>query len=238
MNHYTYIIQHKTEDKRYIGVRSSECDPVEDTSYLGSSKHLPSDVKDTHRKIILRTFQTRKEAIEHEILLHKVNNVSTNPSYYNKACQTSTGFDTTGTKLSFTEEHKKKISDSLKGTTHSDIHKRNSSISQKALYDNGYVNPRTGVIMDDTLKEKISRRKKELGCGLGTKNSRFTPWFIQHPNGIKEIFTDVTKEDKSLQDGFKRGRYQDLVTKSKGIKPMKSGQFKDYIFGNIVDDIV
>ena len=100
MNHYTYLIQHKTEDKRYIGVRSCKCDPIEDTTYWGSSKHLPKDVKHTHVKIILKVHKTRVEAVAHEIVLHKLNNVAASSNYYNRACQTSTGFDTSGTTIS------------------------------------------------------------------------------------------------------------------------------------------
>lgn len=75
MTHYTYLIQHKTKNKRYIGVRSCITTAQEDTLYWGSSRYLPLDVTQTHVKIILKIFETRQEAVEHEILLHKLNNV-------------------------------------------------------------------------------------------------------------------------------------------------------------------
>ena len=110
MYHYTYLIQHKTENKRYIGCRSSKVLPVEDAGYWGSSKYLPKDVKLTHVKIILKTFSTREEALQHEITLHKVNNVASDDSYYNKSIQTSSGFSTLGVtpKHTKTEEWSKK----------------------------------------------------------------------------------------------------------------------------------
>ena len=156
MHHYTYLIQHRFSNMRYIGKRSCKCKPQEDTSYWGSSKHLPKDIQKDHVKIILKEHNSAKEAIAHEILLHDLNDVSNNPCYYNKAKQTSTGFDTTGIKLKFTEEHKQKISKTLTGMAKSDIAKKNNSIAQKKLYQNGYTNPRTGIIMSAELKQKIS----------------------------------------------------------------------------------
>ena len=72
MFHYTYLLLHKTNGMRYIGVRSSKVSPLEDFLYWGSSRHIPSDVKKTHIKIILKEFSTRQEAVEHEILLHNL----------------------------------------------------------------------------------------------------------------------------------------------------------------------
>jgi hypothetical protein len=90
MNHYTYEITYPNGMK-YIGVRSCTCKPSEDI-YYGSSKHTPTK----GNKLILRTFKTRKNAVQHEIYLHNYNDVARNPMYYNKAKQRSTGFDTSG----------------------------------------------------------------------------------------------------------------------------------------------
>lgn len=253
MYHYTYLIQHKTQNHRYIGVRSSKLQPHEDTAYWGSSKYLPKDISSTHAKIILREWPTRKEALAHEILLHDLNDVANNAEYYNRAKQTALGFNTTGTTL--TAEHKQKCSKALKGRivtpearnkirdaltnrVISESSRKKNSESQKRLYDNGYVNPRQGIVMSAELKQKIAQRKKELECGIGTKNPRFTPWFIQTPEGDKQVFTDITKADKAVVDGFSYCYYQDLCTRSKGITPIKKGPFKGYLFGNIVEDIV
>lgn len=232
MYHYTYLIQHRTEDKRYIGVRSSKCKPQEDLSYWGSSKHLPTNVKDTHTKIILKVFNTRKEAISHEILLHKLNNVATNETYYNKACQKVIGFDTSGTKLVFTEQHKRKISEGLKKYKRTEQHIHNNSIAHKKLYANGYVNPRQGITMDVELRQRISQHHINSGLGLSITNVRFKPWYIIDDNGIKTVYTDITKEDQSIKDGHRKACYQDLYTKTKGVTPMKSGKFKGFIVGN------
>ena len=107
MNHYTYLLQSKTDDMMYIGVRSCKCLPEED-NYWGSSKHLPKDVSDICDKFILGTFNSRKEALQDEINRHNINDVAKNPNFWNKAKQTSTGYDTTGTTIS--KERKANIS--------------------------------------------------------------------------------------------------------------------------------
>lgn len=233
MYHYTYLIQHKTEDKRYIGVRSCKCKPTDDTSYWGSSRHLPENVQENHVKIILKVHSSRKKAVEHEMLLHDLNDVVSSNSYYNKAKQTSTGFDTTGLKLVFSEEHKQKISKTLKNKPKSEEHKKNCSLAQKRLAaSSDYVSHRKGVTLSEETKQKVSNTIKAKGLNIGTKNNRFKGWFITYPTYTK-LFLDVTKEDQALMDGYPKAAYQDLCTKSKGHRPMKSGRFKGLIAGNI-----
>jgi len=131
MYHYTYEITY-TNNLKYIRVRSCKCKPSEDTAYIGSSKVTPNDK--ILMKLILKLHTTREEALQHEIYLHNYNDVAVNPLYYNKAKQTSTGFDTTGTVPIFTEEHKSKISNGLKQftpTKEQQLHK--SEAIRKAL---------------------------------------------------------------------------------------------------------
>lgn len=90
MKHYTYLV---TDGKLfYIGVRTAPKKkiPETDTDYLGSSKY--PGYKPT-KKHIIKKFKTRKEAIAHEIYLHKFFDVRNNPMYANQVNQTSTGFD-------------------------------------------------------------------------------------------------------------------------------------------------
>ena len=231
MFHYTYLLLHKTNGMRYIGVRSSKVSPLEDFLYWGSSRHIPSDVKKTHIKIILKEFSTRQEAVEHEILLHNLNDVAKSPFFYNKAKQTSTGFDTSGIKLS--EETKAKLSALLKGRTFSENTRKQMSESHKILASKpDYVNPRQGVTLNDTLKQKISLRVKELECNKGTNNNKFVPWFISYPT-VTHLFYGITKKDKALQEGLSKGTYQNLCSRSKGIRTISKGKFKDCIVGDI-----
>ena len=219
MNHYTYLIQHKTEDKRYIGVRSCKCDPIEDTAYWGSSKHLPKDVKHTHVKIILKVHKTRVEAVAHEIVLHKLNNVAASSNYYNRACQTSTGFDTSGTTISdeLKERYRKaltgkpkpegfglKISNRLKGKPKSPEHIK--------------------ALVDSRIRNKSF---------IGTKNSKFNPWYISTPT-VTHLFYDITMQDKAIQDGLKPKQYVSMARQSrKSGLPIQKGRFKGYLVAPI-----
>ncbi len=248
MFHYTYLLLHKTNGMRYIGVRSSKVSPLEDFLYWGSSRHIPSDVKKTHIKIILKEFSTRQEAVEHEILLHNLNDVAKSPFFYNKAKQTSSKFDTSGIKLSeehkekcrkastgkyHTEETKAKLSALLKGRTFSENTRKQMSESHKILASKpDYVNPRQGFTLNDTLKQKISLRVKELECNKGTNNNKFVPWFISYPT-VTHLFYGITKKDKALQEGLSKGTYQNLCSRSKGIRTISKGKFKDCIVGDI-----
>ena len=117
MNHYTYLLQSQTSDMMYIGVRSSECLPEQD-NYWGSSKYLPEDVSETFDKFILGRFDTREEAVADEIHRHKMNDVAKNPLFYNRARQTSNGYDRSG--VGHSEETKIKISESHKGMRHTE----------------------------------------------------------------------------------------------------------------------
>jgi predicted GIY-YIG superfamily endonuclease len=98
-NHYTYLLQSKTDDMMYIGVRSCACAP-EDDNYWGSSRNLPlgkgKDLSTLCDKYILGVFNSRTEAVEDEIKRHSINDVAINPEFWNKAKQTRVGFDTSG----------------------------------------------------------------------------------------------------------------------------------------------
>ena len=82
-----------------------------DKNFMLEQKQYP----ERYEYYILGNFETREEAVQLEVDLHKLYDVKTNDSYYNKANQTSTGFDTTGVKIIFTEEHCKKIGEGNKG---------------------------------------------------------------------------------------------------------------------------
>ena len=265
--HYVYLlIDTVPEDSRqfYIGVRSCEGSPEND-SYMGSSKSMTSEQKLRCDKIILEEFKSREEAVSYEIYLHNKFDVAINEKFYNNSKQTSTGFDTTGRQFTFTEKHKhnmklshvtrspdsygkgwshteeakQAIAKSKLGIPRSEETKHKLSENMKKLYETGYIHPKTGIKMSDQQKRQISATRKQKEAGKGIKNPRFSPWFIQHPNGTIEKFYDVTKEDKALLDGLPKDTYQVLATTLKGKRAAKKGKFKGYIVGNLsVDDIV
>jgi len=100
--HYCYKITNlNPTDKRlyYIGVRSTlKSNPELDTNYRSSSNTLNKIIEKNgyanFKKEILSIWETRKLAVQEEIRLHNLFDVSRNPLFYNKAKQTSTGFDT------------------------------------------------------------------------------------------------------------------------------------------------
>lgn len=95
MYHYVYLLQNKADYKKYIGVRSCKV-PIENDSYMSSSKWATKEYLANCTKTILKTFTTRKEAVEYEIYLHDKYDVAMNPEYFNQAKQTATKFDRSG----------------------------------------------------------------------------------------------------------------------------------------------
>jgi len=120
-SHYTYrLIALNPVDERveYIGVRSCNGLPENDTRYQGSSKHLPRTIQ--YRKEIIAVWPTREEAVAHEVALHDFHDVARSPRFFNKAKQTSVGFDTAGITQSI--EFKESVSAALRGVPKSKAH--------------------------------------------------------------------------------------------------------------------
>jgi len=88
MYNYTYY-SYEEYGRGYIGSRGCKCSIAEDFEYFGTFSD--KTFKPT-QKIILGVFQTRKEAYEAEMLLHKFFEVDVNPHFANKCKLTSSGF--------------------------------------------------------------------------------------------------------------------------------------------------
>jgi len=136
--HYVYRITNIMNNKSYIGARTSNVESQKDLGiiYYSSSTDASfiEDQKNNphyYKYEIIAEVDSRHKAIQLEIKLHNEFNVGVNESFYNKAKQTSTKFDTTGTKHSdetinkmkewhklrppMGEEQRLKISESNKG---------------------------------------------------------------------------------------------------------------------------
>ncbi len=118
--HYTYrLIAQNPIDSRveYIGVRSSDCHPDNDGSYLSSSRAVAVAVSAgvVFVKEIIAVWPSRKSAVEHEVKLHAEFDVARSDLFFNRARQTKTSFDVAGTKSSaelrsyLSAAHKKRL---------------------------------------------------------------------------------------------------------------------------------
>ena len=143
MYHYTYRITNINENKYYYGSRSSKLPPKDDLGvvYFSSStdKQFRSDQKQNPNQYsykVIKVYPDRKHAVMLEIKLHNKFNVKSNPAFYNKANQTSTGFTVTA-------EVGKAISKALAGKPNKHKGKKLEEI--------------VGVVRANELKEKNSR---------------------------------------------------------------------------------
>jgi len=162
-HHYVY---HSYEEwgREYIGCRTCNCLPEEDTRYFGSFKDktfFPTE------KTILFVCETRKEAGEIEIKLHDFFDVAVNPQFANRSKQTSTGFDRTGVLES--EEHKKKLSVANTGKTHTEAQKKAQSERMS-----GEKHPLFGVPNSEEQKKAHSERM------FGEKNPNYGKFGAAH----------------------------------------------------------
>lgn len=125
MSFYVYCIKNIINNKRYIGSRKCNGDPEDDLGikYFSSShnKEFMSEQKENPTLFeyeILKIFDNHKDMLEFEIYLHNLYDVGKNINFYNIVKQTSTGFSTSGCKMSkkfeMTDEIRQKISKGVK----------------------------------------------------------------------------------------------------------------------------
>lgn len=107
--HFVYRITNTKLNKHYYGTRTTSKKKEQtpeyelghiyfssstDTDFIQDQKNNPQ----VYKYKVIKTFNTREEAMAFEIKLHNKFNVGVNESFYNKAKATSTGFDVTGNK--------------------------------------------------------------------------------------------------------------------------------------------
>jgi len=120
-HHYVYS-SYEEWGREYIGVRSCDCMPEEDTKYFGSFRD--KTFKPTGKNILF-VCRTRKEAAEIEIILHDFFDVAVNSKFANRSKAVSTGFSTAG--VPKTEEQKKAHSERMSGKAKTEEHKKKLS---------------------------------------------------------------------------------------------------------------
>ena len=220
--HYVYLLQHRNTGMCYIGVRSCKCKIGQDT-YMGSSSVMTKKDKNGCNKIILKRFNTRKEAIAYEVELHEEFGVAKNSFFWNKAKQTSTGFDTNGRVQS--EEERQARSETQK----------------KRFRKHGH--PCTGLKLSEEHKKKISlggkgkKHKNHTKIQMskkasGINNPAFTPWWYEIDGVRTEIF-DLTPKQFSEKVGVSFHVIKDRFRKRYEGQPKARDPFKGYIFGRV-----
>ena len=181
--HYVYEIDY-ADGMKYIGARTCEGLPINDTKYMSSSKIAPKE----GTKSILRAFTSRQECIDYEAKLHKQLNVAHNVMYYNQTNQTSTKFDQQGC-TSESHPHIKAMADKLRGRS-SSTHQYIADANKKRSQYKG--DARTDAQKLGAVKVgNWNRGRKNPAKGIpGTSNNGFIPWYYITPNGdYHEMYT-------------------------------------------------
>ena len=177
--HYVYK-SFEEKGREYIGCRSCDCLPEEDTKYFGSFRDKTFNPTE---KTILFVCETRIEASEIEIELHDFFDVAVNPQFANKAKATSTGFDRTGVSNSgeknpnygvpHTEEWKKERSQNYMGEKNPNYGNRWSWTEERKKLWEGEKNPcygkpsrNQGHKWNLTEEQKENRKKAALARPL------------------------------------------------------------------------
>ena len=159
MNHYVYY-SYEEWGRGYIGVRSCNCLPEEDTKYFGSFRD--KTFKPTG-KTILFVCETRIEAAEIEIELHKFFDVAVNPQFANKAKQTNTGFSMAG--VPRTEAQKRAHSERMSGENNPNYGFPKTEEWKKAMSEK-----MIGKNVGKTRTEEQKRRNSETHSGENNPN--------------------------------------------------------------------
>lgn len=236
-HNYVYEIKY-SNNKKYIGVRSCNCEPKDDTSYLGSSKIIPNDVKSTGIKTILKTFNNREDAVKYEMELQLKYNVKFSDEYYNQVIQTSTKFDQSGCKAE-THAHVKSMQDKLIGRTKEDYEYIRKANKKRALLKG---NNQTEAQKLGRLKQADAIRgiKNPSKGHPGATSTSFVPWYFIDNNGIKTIITNISKKDFASSLGLSYRQFIHRFHKDnehKKLETLKSKNSKIYgwTFGNMTE---
>jgi len=242
--HYVYEITNITNDMKYIGCRSCICEPKEDIGllYFSCSKDEEfmkeqKEQPDNFEYKVLQVFRTRKEAIQLEIDLHAKHDVGRNEKYYNKAKQTSTGWDTTG--CSFPGINKGKI------FIYNKAKKQCKSINPnlfEAIKQEGwkkgkkYINTGTCNLIwikrdneNKCIKEYLLEKFKKEGWVRGRISGTFNSEKHQKTRAENRKRTFWKKYCNETQTNFSRPNKNDKIE----LYNKKENKFKNVIFKNL-----
>jgi len=220
MNHYTYMITVKnpTDSRRlYVGVRSCKGIPEQDC-YFGSSKHFTKWQKEHGTELlekkVLALWPTRKDAIEHEMLLHDCFNIPFNKEFWNKAKQLSSGFNTSGLKAS--KETREKLSKIHTGKVITEEQKLKISKARLGHEVSEETREKLRKFFTGKVREPMSQEQKDIRSQLLSGRK----WYN---NGTRLVFCHEGKQP----DGFVLGdiRRKNFV---QGLRWYNNGEVSKY----------
>lgn len=252
-SHYTYrLIALNPIDERveYIGVRSCDGAPEDDTAYMSSSREIKKLIRDglMFRKDIIAVHKTRKSAVAHEVALHVEFDVARNTHFFNKAKQTSVGWDTSGVKLSKETVHKmtarmqKQWSDpSFKEKQIEKLKKRyedenvrirqieilneiknrpDVKIKKKIKQQERWACPKTKASIIENIKKSLSSSEARDRKSVASKLVHARPGFIERKNAaIKKA--NERQDVKERRSTSMKQAWTDIETRSRIMKAHK-----------------
>ena len=205
---YTYHIGWTEQNKHYYGVRmANECPPEDD---LWTEYHTSSNIVNTFREEygepdvvkVDKTFDTREEAVEYETQFLTENDCVYSDEWLNAAAWPLV--DNRG--KTFSEEHKRKLSEAHKGKTFSEEHRR--KLSESLM----------GKPRSEETKRKISKAQKgENHHMYGKSHTEETRKKMSKANKGKTL----SKETRRKMSEAKKGKTRSEETKRKISAAMK-----------------
>jgi hypothetical protein len=236
MKHHYIYKSFEEWGREYIGIRSCDCLPEEDTEYFGS---FYDKTFNPTGKTILFTGETRQEVAEIEIELHDFFDVAVNPQFANKAKATSTGFDRAG--MLDTEETRRKKSVSRSGEKNHQFgvpktkewkkaHSERMSGENNPNYGRtGEKHPQFGAPHTKEWKkahsERMSGEKNSNHGNTGALNPLSKAIIAIEPDGTQQHYGGISEAARELEIPLSTLCYR----LKKGHVPTK-GKFKDWQF--------
>ncbi len=230
-HHYIYRITNIIKNKYYYGSRTTskikEVKPKDDIGikYFSSSKDkdflLDQKLNPKNYKYkVIKTFSTRKEALESEVYLHKRFNVKSHEQFYNKSNQTSSKFDTTGKRPGNASKIKYNIHNYLNNIVYynlyiSDIYKINQALLNTSKYR------RLG--RNNVSKQSLNYNFKlhMIGWYIRSLNIDDTNQRVNYTEPKGRIYKPISQSQKDktkLTMSLKSEKEIKLINLSKGIK--------------------
>lgn len=225
MYHCVYRITNTKLNKHYYGKRSSKVPPEQDLGirYFSSStdKDFKADQKSNpqdYKYKVIKVFSTALEAISFEILLHNRFDVNTSSKFYNRAKQTSLGFDSTGQYKPLKESTKQLISLKTKGRVFSQEHKdklrmaklgRSLSDAHKEAIGKAHKGKKRPPIVGQRVAETLSKLANvytKEGILLATSVS-LSEWCRYNPTYDRKHLSATARADRTQPKSDKNRYY-------------------------------